>query len=120
MRWSPGWQHEIIVITARDSVFPLLMPNTTEQTMPEDVPLSGTSAGSPKFLIGKDSHGRWVAQDQRGLCGGLFISRAEAMRFAMFENGRRPQAVIMVHGTIELDMTRRVETVEQQTQCRAA
>ena len=88
--------------------------------MPEDEPLSGTSPGSPKFLIGKDSHGRWVAQDQRGLCGGLFISRAEAMRFAMFENGRRPQAIIMVPGIIELDMSRSAEAAQQQTQCRAA
>jgi hypothetical protein len=40
------------------------------------------------------------------------------MRFAMFENGRRPQAVIMVPGVIELDMTRRAEAVEQQTPCR--
>jgi hypothetical protein len=88
--------------------------------MPEGEPPSGTSAGSLRFVIGKDSHGHWVAQDQRGLCGGLFISRAEAMRFAMFENGRRPQAVIMVPGIIELDMTRRAEVAEQQTPCRVA
>jgi len=88
--------------------------------MPEDEPLSGTSSGSTRFLVGKDSRGRWVAQDQRGLCGGLFISRAEAMRFAMFENGHQAQAVIMVPGIIELDMTRRTEAAEQQTQCRAA
>jgi len=59
-------------------------------------------------------------QDQRGLRGGLFINRAEAIRFAMFENGRRPQAIVMVPGVIELDMTRRTEAAEQQTQCRAA
>ena len=88
--------------------------------MPEDEPLSGTSSGSPRFLIGKDSHGRWVVQDQRGLRGGLFINRAEAIRFAMFENGRRPQAIVMVPGLIELDMTRRTEAAEEHTQCRAA
>ena len=88
--------------------------------MQEDEPLSGTSPGSPRFLIGKDSHGRWVAQDLRGLCGGLFISRAESMRFAMFENGRRLQAVIMVPGITELDTSRSAEAVQQQTQCRAA
>jgi hypothetical protein len=93
--------------------------NTGEHPMPEDEPLSGTSPGSLRFVIGKDSHGRWVAQDQRGLCGGLFVSRAEAMRFAMFENGGRPQAVTMVPGIVELDMTRRAEAVEQQTPCRA-
>jgi hypothetical protein len=57
------------------------------------------------FRIGKDSHGNWVVQDQQGLCGGLFVDRAEALKFAMFENGNRPQAVIMVPGVLELDMT---------------
>ena len=57
------------------------------------------------FRIGKDSHGNWVAQDQQGLCGGLFVDRAEALKFAMFENGNRPQAVIMVPGTLELDIS---------------
>jgi hypothetical protein len=40
-----------------------------------------------------------------GLCGGLFVDRAEALKFAMFENGNRPQAVIMVPGILELDMS---------------
>jgi hypothetical protein len=34
----------------------------------------------------------------------LFIDRAEAVKFAMFESGNRPQAVIMVPGILELDM----------------
>jgi hypothetical protein len=55
-------------------------------------------------MIGKNSRGNWVVQDQRGLCGGIFVDRAEALRFAMFENGDRPQAVIMVVGVFELDM----------------
>jgi hypothetical protein len=75
--------------------------------MPEPEPLSDTSSPRPpRFLIGMDSRGRWVAQDQRGLCGGLFVNRAEAVRFAMRETGRRPQAVILVSGILELDMTR--------------
>jgi len=57
------------------------------------------------FQIGKNRRGQWVAQDQSGLCGGLFVSRAEAVKFAMFENGNRPQAVIMVPGILELDMS---------------
>ena len=48
------------------------------------------------FLIGKDSRGNWVVQDERGLCGGLFVDRTQALRFAMFENGNKPQAVVMV------------------------
>jgi hypothetical protein len=59
------------------------------------------------FLVGKDSRGNWVVQDEEGLYGGLFVDRAEALRFAMFENGNRPQAVIMVPGVFELDMSRK-------------
>ena len=59
----------------------------------------------PLFMVGKDSRGNWVVQDQQGICGGLFVNRAEALRFAMFENGNRPQAVIMVPGVLELDMS---------------
>jgi len=55
------------------------------------------------FLIGKNSRGNWVVQDQEGLRGGLFIGRAEALRYAMFENGNRPQAAIMVSGVLELN-----------------
>lgn len=61
--------------------------------------------GFPLFLVGKDSHGHWVARDQSGRRGGLFVDRAEALKFAMFENGNRPQAVIMVPGVLELDMS---------------
>jgi hypothetical protein len=57
------------------------------------------------FRVGRDSRGNWVAQDEQGLCGGLFAKRADALKFAMFENGNRPQAVIMVPDVIELDMS---------------
>jgi hypothetical protein len=63
-------------------------------------------ARSSLFLMGQDSRGNWVVQDQRGLCGGLFVDRVAALRFAMFENGNRPQAVILVPGVFELDMHR--------------
>jgi hypothetical protein len=56
------------------------------------------------FMIGRDSHGHWVVQDQRGLSGGLFVDRTQALKFALFENGNRPQAVIMVPGILELNM----------------
>ena len=72
--------------------------NNTEPPSPQ----SWTDASL--FRIGKDSHGHWVVQDQQGLRGGLFVDRAEALKFAMFENGKRPQAVIMVPGVLELDM----------------
>ena len=59
----------------------------------------------PVFLVGKDSRGRWVAQKQHGLTGGLFVNRAAAVKFALLENGHRPEAVITVPGVFELDMS---------------
>jgi hypothetical protein len=75
--------------------------NQTEP--PSPLPRSKT----PQFLIGKDSQGHWVVQEQNGVCGGLFINRAEALRYAMFENGKQPQAVIMVPGILELNINRK-------------
>lgn len=67
-------------------------------------PSSSASAEPPLFFVGRDSRGNWVAQDQQHRCGGLFVSRAAAIKFALFENGHRPQAVIMVAGSLELDL----------------
>jgi hypothetical protein len=62
------------------------------------------SSSTQLFYIGRNSHGHWVVQDQKHLCGGLFVDRAKALKFALFENGRKPQAVVMVPGVFELDM----------------
>jgi hypothetical protein len=70
------------------------------------------------FRVGKNSRGNWVVQDQTGLCGGMFVNRTEAVKFAMFENGFRPQAVIMVPGTLELDMSRKPGAAGSGTQVR--
>src|SRR3954454_16789545 len=70
-----------------------------------DKPPSPSCSRSSLFLVGRNSRGNWVVRDQKGLCGGLFVDRAEAVKFAMFENGHRPQAVIMVPGILELDMS---------------
>ena len=67
-------------------------------------PPSPSCSKTSLFLVGKDSHGRWVVRDEAGLCGGLFVDRAQAVKFAMFENGHRPQAVIMVPGGLELNV----------------
>jgi hypothetical protein len=74
--------------------------------MDKSEPPSPAHLNSPLFKVGKDSHGNWVVQDQSGRCGGLFVNRAEALKFAMFESGN-PQAVIMVPGVFELDMSRK-------------
>ena len=44
-----------------------------------------SSSKSSLFLIGQNRLGNWVVRDQRGLCGGIFVHRAQAIRFAMIE-----------------------------------
>jgi hypothetical protein len=75
------------------------------------------------FRVGRDSKGHWVVQDEQGLCGGLFVDRAQALKFAMFENGNRPQAVIMVPNVLELNLNARPprnSTAGQEPLARAA
>ena len=39
------------------------------------------------------------------MLAGWLVNRAQALKFALFENGHRPQAVVMVPGTLELNLT---------------
>jgi len=39
------------------------------------------------FDIRRDGHGRWTARDRDGLTGGTFMTREDALRFALFEAG---------------------------------
>jgi hypothetical protein len=66
-------------------------------------PPSCSSASSIVF-IGKNRRGNWVAQEQNGLYGGLFVNRAEALKYALFENGRHPETIVELSREIELDM----------------
>jgi hypothetical protein len=65
------------------------------------------SCSSPSTIvfIGRNSRGQWVAQEQNGLFGGLFVSRAQAMKYALFENGHHPETIIELSRGIELDMS---------------
>jgi hypothetical protein len=62
------------------------------------------SAASTIVFIGKNSRGNWVAQEQNGLYGGLFVNRAQAVKYALFENGHHPETIIELPREIELDM----------------
>ena len=73
--------------------------------MDDKVEPPSTARAKSLFRVGRNSRGNWVVQDQSSLCGGMFVNRTEAVKFAMFENGNRPQAVIMVPGILELDMS---------------
>jgi hypothetical protein len=64
------------------------------------------SCSSPSAIvfIGKNSRGNWVAQEQSGLYGGLFVNRAQAIKYALFENGHHPETIVELSREIELDM----------------
>jgi hypothetical protein len=62
------------------------------------------SSASTITLIGKNSRGNWVAQEQNGLYGGLFVNRAQAFKYALFENGHRPETIVELPREIELDL----------------
>ncbi len=64
-----------------------------------------TPRPSPRLIVGQDCHGRWVVQDRLGLCGGWFVDRAEAIRYAMFETGGAPRAVLLAPGVVEPDVS---------------
>lgn len=66
-------------------------------------PHSCRSTASTVF-IGRNRHGNWVARERSGLFGGLFASRAQALKFALFENGHHPETIVEVPREIELDI----------------
>ncbi|MBR0696679.1 hypothetical protein [Bradyrhizobium lablabi] len=64
------------------------------------------SCSSPSIVVfvGRNRRGQWVAQQQNGLYGGLFVSRAQAIKYALFENGRHPETIVELSREIELDL----------------
>jgi hypothetical protein len=84
------------------------------------------SCTSNTVIIGRNSRGNWVAQEQNGLFGGLFVNRAQAMKYALFENGHHPETIVLTANIIELDMHRIAsshqtpENTEASLQSRAA
>jgi hypothetical protein len=57
-------------------------------------------------MIGQDSRGSWVVAEKNGTRGGLFVDRAQALRYIRSENGNRPQAFVTVAGVFELNISR--------------
>ena len=65
------------------------------------------SSPSTVVFIGKNRRGQWVAQEQNGLYGGLFIGRAQAIKYALFENGQHLETIVELPHEIDLDMSSR-------------
>ncbi len=101
----------MIAPAAAPTLQPHDLPGRRRVTDTAETPsLQGSTASL--FLVGRDSRGHWAVQDQSGLCGGLFVGRAEALKFAKFESGNRSPAVVMVPGVLELDMRAKSRTCQ--------
>jgi hypothetical protein len=58
----------------------------------------------PLFCIGRNRSGFWVAREPQGRCGGLFLFKDSAVRFARKKSSPRGCATMLVEHTIELDL----------------
>ncbi|MBY0296239.1 MAG: RAG2 PHD domain containing protein [Methylobacterium sp.] len=59
----------------------------------ESQPIPPATDGQLSFLVGLSSDGHWLAVETHGLGGGIFRSQRDALNYAAFETGRRPDAV---------------------------
>lgn len=62
-------------------------------------------ASTQRFLVGQDPEGHWIVRAANGLIGGLFATKQAAIRFACFETGRAPDAVLFVPEHIKLSLS---------------
>ncbi|MCA1510328.1 hypothetical protein [Bradyrhizobium sp. NBAIM01] len=61
------------------------------------------SSATRIILVGRNRAGYWVALEQGGFFGGLFVNRAHAMKYALLKNGGHPESIIEVTREIELE-----------------
>ena len=90
-RKVPALREQALLITRRNTNVKLVEPPSC-------------SSASTIIFIGKNRRGNWVAQEQNGLYGGLFVNRAQAFKYALFENGHHPETIVELSREIELDM----------------
>jgi hypothetical protein len=65
---------------------------------------AASNSASTIVFIGKNRRGNWVAREQNGLYGGLFVNRAQAVKYALFENGHHPETIVELPREIEIDI----------------
>src|SRR5580658_3836590 len=70
---------------------------------------------SPIFMIGQDSQGHWVVCEPNGTRGGVFVDRAEALRYIRSENENHFYPTVIVSGAIELYIADRKNTASRKS-----
>lgn len=59
---------------------------------------------APTVFVGRNRRGNWVAREQNGIFGGLFVNRAHAFKYARIKNGHHSETIVEVSDEIELDI----------------
>lgn len=57
-----------------------------------------------RFVVGRDGKGHWIARDEEGLTGGVFVDRSSAVRFATMESGHRAGAISFAPASVRLSL----------------
>jgi hypothetical protein len=63
------------------------------------------SEAIPLFYIALNNHGLWVAREAEGRCGGVFLLRRSAVRFAQQKTAPDGCALMFLDDPCELDVT---------------
>ena len=71
---------------------------------PKRPDLTVLSETIPLFYIGQNQRGFWVAREAEGRCGGVFLLRRLAVRFARRRNAPAGCAMMFLNEPIELDL----------------
>lgn len=58
-----------------------------------------------RFVVGRDGNGHWVVWDRRALCGGSFVNREDAIRYARFESEGMPGDVAFSNDVVHFEVT---------------
>lgn len=61
------------------------------------------SLTTPTVFVGR--RGNWIACEQNGTFGGIFVNRAHAFKYALPENGHHPETIVELLHEIELDIS---------------
>ena len=76
----------------------------TVVNFPKRPDLTVLSETIPLFYIARNKHGFWVAREAGGRCGGVFLLRRSAVRFARHTSASAGCAMMFLNKSLELDL----------------
>lgn len=65
---------------------------------------SSCKPAAQTVFVGRNRFGSWIAREQNGIFGGLFVNRDQAFKYALRKNGHRPETIFELSHEIELDI----------------